>query len=103
MATNISEKVDPTAAETVVAQQVEDCESSGFDPKRIKALIRKLDRHLLPLLTVLYLLSYLDRTNIGNARLAGLEKDLGMTGLDYNVSQISSRVPQRPLTVATPP
>lgn len=30
-------------------------------------------------------LSFLDRTNIGNARLAGLEKDLGMTGLDYNV------------------
>ena len=32
-----------------------------------------------------YRLSFLDRTNIGNARLAGLEKDLGMKGLDYNV------------------
>lgn len=29
-------------------------------------------------------LSFLDRSNIGNARLAGLERDLGMTGLDYN-------------------
>lgn len=28
---------------------------------------------------------FLDRTNIGNARLANLEKDLRMTGLDYNV------------------
>lgn len=27
-----------------------------------------------------------DRTNIGNARLAGLEADLGMSGLDYNAS-----------------
>ncbi len=30
-------------------------------------------------------LSFLDRSNIGNARLAGLEKDLKMKGLDYNV------------------
>lgn len=29
---------------------------------------------------VSYLLSFLDRANIGNARLAGMEKDLGMTG-----------------------
>jgi hypothetical protein len=32
----------------------------------------------------LYLLSFLDRTNIGNARLAGMEKDLDMKGHDYN-------------------
>lgn len=30
-------------------------------------------------------LSFLDRTNIGNARLFGLEADLKMAGLDYNV------------------
>jgi hypothetical protein len=30
-------------------------------------------------------LSFLDRTNIGNARLDTLEKDLEMEGLDYNV------------------
>jgi hypothetical protein len=35
---------------------------------------------------ILYRLSFLDRTNIGNARLAGLESDLNMSGLDYNVS-----------------
>lgn len=33
-----------------------------------------------------YLLSFLDRTNIGNARLAGMEIDLGMSGTDYNMS-----------------
>lgn len=36
-----------------------------------------------------YLLSFLDRTNIGNARLAGLERDLNMEGLDYNVCDIA--------------
>ena len=30
-----------------------------------------------------YSLSFLDRTNIGNARLFKLELDLGMSGLEY--------------------
>lgn len=33
-----------------------------------KKLIRKLDLHLVPVVMLLYLLSYLDRINIGNAR-----------------------------------
>lgn len=46
----------------------------------------KVDRWLIPWLCLLYLLSFLDRTNIGNARLAGMEDDLGMAGHDYNNS-----------------
>lgn len=46
----------------------------------------KVDLWLIPWLCLLYLLSFLDRTNIGNARLAGLEPDLGMVGHDYNNS-----------------
>ncbi|EME78268.1 uncharacterized protein MYCFIDRAFT_190618 [Pseudocercospora fijiensis CIRAD86] len=49
-----------------------------------KALMRKVDLWLIPWLCLLYLLSFLDRTNIGNARLAGMEKDLDMEGHDYN-------------------
>lgn len=33
-------------------------------------------------MTLLYLVSFLDRTNIGNAKIAGLEKDI--KGLDPN-------------------
>jgi len=44
----------------------------------------KVDRWLIPWLCLLYLLSFLDRTNIGNARLAGMEVDLEMEGHDYN-------------------
>jgi Major Facilitator Superfamily len=58
----------------------------GYDEKQTKKLVRKIDWSLLPFLALLYLLSFLDRTNIGNARLANLEKDLGMSGLDYNVA-----------------
>lgn len=52
-----------------------------------KRLLRKIDRTLLPFLALLYLLSFLDRANIGNAKLAGLEDALGMTGeYDYNIA-----------------
>lgn len=46
--------------------------------------MRKIDLWLIPWLSLLYLLSFLDRTNIGNARLAGMEPDLNMSGSDYN-------------------
>lgn len=40
--------------------------------------MRRVDLWLIPWLCLLYLLSFLDRTNIGNARLAGMEDDLDM-------------------------
>lgn len=55
-----------------------------WDDKATAKLIRKIDWKLIPFLALLYLLSFLDRTNIGNARLDTLEADLGMTGLMYN-------------------
>ncbi|KAJ7130792.1 MFS general substrate transporter [Mycena crocata] len=48
-------------------------------------LLLKLDWRLLPIVTLLYLWSFLDRTNIGNAKIAGLEKDLHLVGLQYNI------------------
>lgn len=48
-----------------------------------RALLRKLDLKLLPPLTLLYLLSFLDRSNVGNARIEGLVADLHMTGNEY--------------------
>ncbi|CAO1620656.1 unnamed protein product [Sympodiomycopsis kandeliae] len=41
-----------------------------------RKLVRKVDLVLLPTLTLLYLLSFLDRSNIGNAKIAGLATDL---------------------------
>ncbi|CAH0015258.1 unnamed protein product [Clonostachys rhizophaga] len=61
-------------------------ENAGFSLGDTKKLIRKCDKYLLPFLSVLYLLSFLDRTNIGNAKLANMEPALGMSGLDYNIA-----------------
>ncbi|GAA5885821.1 hypothetical protein JCM6882_007573 [Rhodosporidiobolus microsporus] len=57
-----------------------------FTPQEEKKLIRKIDFKLIPFLSLLYLLSFLDRVNIGQARLAGLEADLGMSGNDYQIA-----------------
>ncbi|CAI4216095.1 unnamed protein product [Parascedosporium putredinis] len=39
-----------------------------------------------PQLCFLYLLAFLDRTNIGNAKIAGLSDSLGMSGPQYNLA-----------------
>ncbi|KAJ1302781.1 hypothetical protein OPQ81_003088 [Rhizoctonia solani] len=56
----------------------------GFAPEDTQRLLGKLDRRILPWMAGLFLLSYLDRSNIGNARLDGLERDLGLHGLQFN-------------------
>jgi len=80
-------KTPTTAAEASMEEKGDSSSEADveYDEKATKALLRKVDIHIVPVLVILYLLSFLDRTNIGNARLAHLEKDLGMTGLDYNV------------------
>jgi MFS family permease len=37
--------------------------------------------------------SHLDRANIGNAKIEGLEADLGMSGIDYNIAVFIFFVP----------
>lgn len=51
-----------------------------------RKLVRKLDRWIVPPVMLLYLFSFLDRVNIGNARLYGLEKDLGMKGDQFQIA-----------------
>lgn len=49
-----------------------------------KKLLRKLDLHLIPGMTLLYLLNYLDRSNIGHAKLNGLTTSLNLSSIQYN-------------------
>lgn len=48
------------------------------------AVLRKMDIRLIPMLSALYLLAFLDRGNIGNAKIEGMLEDLHMTGPQYN-------------------
>lgn len=47
------------------------------------AVIRKLDWRLQPIFFVIYMLSVLDRSNLGNAHVAGLDKGIGLEGDQY--------------------
>jgi len=44
---------------------------------------RKLDWNIIPLISALYTLSVLDRSNIGNAELTGMHKDFNLYGNRY--------------------
>ncbi|GAA5968860.1 hypothetical protein JCM11641_000760 [Rhodosporidiobolus odoratus] len=58
----------------------------AFTPEEERKLVRKIDYKLVPFLSLLYLLSFLDRVNIGQARLDGLEADLGLQGNQYQIA-----------------
>lgn len=70
------------------------------DQEADRQLLRKVDLHLLPILTGLFVLSFMDRTNIGNAKLDNLITDLHLSSSGYNnalavyfVAYVLSEVP----------
>ncbi|KAG6831616.1 hypothetical protein H0H87_004678 [Tephrocybe sp. NHM501043] len=60
-----------------------DVDISGVDEKK---LLKKIDLALIPWLSLLYLLSFLDRTSIGNAKLYNLTTDLHIDDRQYLLS-----------------
>ncbi|KAL4947599.1 major facilitator superfamily domain-containing protein [Aspergillus filifer] len=49
-----------------------------------KSILRKFDFLVLPQMMILTLLAYLDRSNIGNARVSGFEEGIGLHGTQFN-------------------
>lgn len=49
-----------------------------------RALVWKFDLRILPVLAIMYLFNSLDKSNLGNAKTAGLEKTLKLRGHQYN-------------------
>ncbi|WBW72943.1 carboxylic acid transmembrane transporter Tna1 [Schizosaccharomyces osmophilus] len=50
-----------------------------------KRLLRRLDLVLAPTIMIFYLIAFLDRTNIGNAKVAGMSEDLHLKGNQFNI------------------
>ncbi|KAI1334115.1 major facilitator superfamily domain-containing protein [Xylariaceae sp. FL0016] len=83
-------------------QHKEDMEVEAVEQKRHEALVdayvpdtpeerklvRKIDLYLLPTIWLMYLLSYMDRTNIGNAKIAGMADDLNLDSSRYSISLV---------------
>ncbi|KAG2216737.1 hypothetical protein INT45_003196, partial [Circinella minor] len=54
--------------------------------KELRHLISKMDIRILPLLSLCFLLTVIDRSNIGNARIAGLTDTIDITENQYNMA-----------------
>ncbi|EME43912.1 hypothetical protein DOTSEDRAFT_71651 [Dothistroma septosporum NZE10] len=63
-----------------------DADLPDYNDKETTKILRKVDYRLVPMLTLLYLLAFLDRGNIGNAKVAGMNETLKLTGTQYNLA-----------------
>ncbi|KAH8687297.1 MFS transporter [Tricladium varicosporioides] len=70
--------------ETSLIQDVD--EEYLNDPAAARALLWKLDLRVLPIFMLLWFLTFIDRVNIANAKIQGMEKGLHMSGNNYNVA-----------------
>ncbi|KAF1959380.1 MFS nicotinic acid transporter-like protein Tna1 [Byssothecium circinans] len=80
MASEKNAEVERPDASTSSNDDLDILETTAVNEKK---LLRKLDLRLLPAVSILYLLSFLDRSNVANARIEGLTTDLKMTGNQY--------------------
>jgi hypothetical protein len=49
-------------------------------------VVRKIDLHLVASLCLLFIFNILDRSNIANARLGGMQTDLGLSDTQYQTA-----------------
>ncbi|OAA68741.1 Major Facilitator Superfamily protein [Niveomyces insectorum RCEF 264] len=71
---------------TVDAGLTADQVVTAVDKERETRILRKVDWHIVPLLSFLYLIGYVDRSNIGNAKIAGMSEDLNLVNMRYNTA-----------------
>ena len=86
------EKIHHQAYETI---QLEGQEVPDIDHALDRRITRKFDLHIVPWLFGLWLLAFIDRSNIGNARIDGLTQDLKLDGNKFNIVSFSdARTPR---------
>jgi sugar phosphate permease len=63
---------------------------ASFDRVEVHKITRIIDTRLVPVVTIMYAISLMDRTNLGNLAIAGMSKDLNiLTGYGYNLSNMT--------------
>lgn len=81
----------PYTDKTATPQELENAVHNGqnptpVDPEVEARLVKKLDRRIIPMVCWIYLMNFMDRVGIGNAKLYGLEKDLGLYGDQFQMA-----------------
>ncbi|KAI0804154.1 MFS transporter-like protein [Xylaria sp. FL0064] len=65
-----------------------------LDSQLSRNLDHKFDRHIIPWVFGIWLFAFIDRSNIGNAKIVGLPDDLGIsTGTTFNVALLVFYIP----------
>ncbi|KAE8368203.1 major facilitator superfamily domain-containing protein [Aspergillus caelatus] len=80
--------IDVEGKEDLASKEIENIGEETVppcSPEEEAALVRKVDLMLLPTMWIMYLLSYMDRTNIGNAKISGMQEDLNLTSDQYSI------------------
>ncbi|CAH0027785.1 unnamed protein product [Clonostachys rhizophaga] len=55
-----------------------------FGEAREKRLVRRIDRHIMPLICIVYFLQYIDKTSISYGSVTGLPEATGLVGNQFN-------------------
>ncbi|KAF5377396.1 hypothetical protein D9757_009725 [Collybiopsis confluens] len=84
---------DIESGKTASVDSSSDFRRAVEDPAMEKRVWRKIDLYVLPIVAMFYLLSFLDRTNVANARVAGLQTALKMTNKEYSIALTVTYVP----------
>ncbi|KAK7683471.1 hypothetical protein QCA50_013305 [Cerrena zonata] len=89
----MSKKTFQQTSEVFTESSTDSSEKVSFDEVEEKQAVRRLDYQIVPLMTLFYLFSFLDRANIGNARVAGLQRDLNLTDRQFQIAITVTFVP----------
>lgn len=78
--------IGSSGSETKDFSRAENATPSPLPKSLERRILWKLDLTLIPILWFLFLVSFIDRGNIGNAKIAGMSTSLHLTGNKYNVA-----------------
>ncbi|KAF7564046.1 hypothetical protein G7046_g84 [Stylonectria norvegica] len=81
-----NEMKSDTDMDRVDSHGVETSSIESLDPHEEKKLLLKLDAFFVPVIMVIYLTCFLDRTNIGNVRVAGMPEDIGASTQEFSTA-----------------
>lgn len=98
---------EPTASEKTSPADGAAVPVPTWDPGAERAFVRKLDLLIFPVMVILFILNFIDRNNFANARLSGLEADLGLSDVEYQtcisillVGYVAMQVPSNMILTA---
>ncbi|PAV15644.1 MFS general substrate transporter [Pyrrhoderma noxium] len=79
------EKFNHATAETKEVDEAAQLSIEGeVDPAEALRVRKKIDRHILPLMCVLYWIQFMDKTTLGNSSILGIKTDTHLNSVQYN-------------------